>query len=471
MGNEEFSNLKKILICVLDLFLINLAYILAFYIRFDFSLPKTNFDPYVTIIPFISLLALVLINVYGLLSVVRKSRFEIVYSIALTVVIITISGMALTFFFRGFAFPRSVFLISAVLQSLFLITFRMILWFVQKKRHGTKNVMIIGLKNESEETAKKIIKTFSDWFQLKYICMEYTKELVSQFIHQVDLVIICPGVSKDDKESILQLCLNENKEAHMVPDLFEILVLKSKIRQFDDVPTLRIDNLHLTLEQRFLKRTFDLVVSIIAIFISFPIMLLIAALIKFTSPGPIIYSQKRVGRDGKIFNLHKFRTMINDAEKITGPVLATKDDPRITKVGKILRATRLDELPQLFNVLKGEMSLVGPRPERPYFVDKYVQEIPSYVYRTTVKSGITGLAQVLGKYRTTPEDKLRFDLLYIRNYSFMLDLKIILQTIKILLIKDSSEGTTREARLKSYLRKNGCKVYEEDVVMRIEKAV
>ena len=145
--------------------------------------------------------------------------------------------------------------------------------------------------------------------------------------------------------------------------------------------------------------------------------------------------------------------MINDAEKITGPVLATKDDPRITKVGKILRATRLDELPQLFNVLKGEMSLVGPRPERPYFVDKYVQEIPSYAYRTTVKSGITGLAQVLGKYRTTPEDKLRFDLLYIRNYSFMLDLKIILQTIKILLIKDSSEGTTREARLKSYLRK------------------
>lgn len=461
----------KILIAISDVLIINLAYLLAFYLKFDSQLPSFNFEPYLQIVPFISLVALILFNVYGLLSVVRKSRTEMIYSIGLTVIMLTISSMALTFLFRGFSFPRTVFALAAVLQFFLLSIWHLILWTIQKYRHGRKKVMIVGTKDEGEETAGKIIHTFSEWFQVKYICKANALEGIDNLINSVDIVIICPGVQQDTKERILQMCLNKNKEIHLVPDLFEILMLNSKMRQFDDVPTLRIDNLHLTMEQRIVKRVFDFTMSFLGILVAAPIMLILCILIKLSSPGPILYSQQRVGRDGKVFNLHKFRSMVPDAEKLTGPVLATDDDPRITKIGKIMRATRLDELPQFFNVLKGDMSLVGPRPERPFFVDKYIEEIPAYAYRSSVKSGITGLAQVLGKYRTTPEDKLRFDLLYVRNYSFLLDLKLILQTIKILFVKGSSQGTTKDEKLKNLLKKTGLKAYEESGVIRIDEAV
>lgn len=160
--------------------------------------------------------------------------------------------------------------------------------------------------------------------------------------------------------------------------------------------------------------------------------------IKVDSAGPVFYTQERVGRNGKAFRLYKFRTMVQDAEKSTGPVLATANDNRITRLGRFLRASRLDELPQLINVLKGEMSLVGPRPERQHFVDQFSQAIPHYIYRTHVKAGITGLAQVSGRYSTTPQDKLRFDLLYAKTYSPLSDLRIMFQTLKVIFMKDKS---------------------------------
>ena len=196
-----------------------------------------------------------------------------------------------------------------------------------------------------------------------------------------------------------------------------------------------------SLEVRSLKRILDLVVAVIGFICALPFMLLTAIAIKIGDPGPVFYSQIRTGRYNQPFKVYKFRTMKVDAEKYSGPMLATENDPRITKLGRFLRAVRLDELPQIWNVLIGDMSIVGPRPERPFFVEKYVKEMPEYAYRHNVKPGITGMAQVYGKYNTTAFDKLVYDLMYIQKCSLITDLTIIIQTVRVLFSKSATEGT------------------------------
>ena len=184
----------------------------------------------------------------------------------------------------------------------------------------------------------------------------------------------------------------------------------------------------------------DLLFAGIAAICALPIAAIVALAIKLEDHGPVLYSQVRVGRFGVDYKVYKFRSMRVDAEKYSGPQLATENDPRITKVGKFIRATRLDEIPQIWNVLNGNMSLVGPRPERPYFVEQFVEEYPEYSYRHNVKPGITGLAQVFAKYNTTPYDKLVYDLMYIENFSLIQDLVIMVHTVKIIFTKSATEG-------------------------------
>lgn len=226
----------------------------------------------------------------------------------------------------------------------------------------------------------------------------------------------------------------------IVPTMYEMACKNTSLIIADDIPMQRITRLLLTVEQKILKRMLDIAVSIPAIIILLPLMALTAIAIKADSKGPVIYSQERVGQYGKNFKVYKFRSMKQDAEAQSGPVLAKEGDSRITKVGRFIRATRIDELPQLFNVLKGEMSIVGPRPERPFFVEQFIKEKPEYAYRHNVKPGITGLAQIAGKYNTTAYDKLIYDLIYIQEVSIKTDLIIMLQTLKVLITKESTEG-------------------------------
>ena len=191
-----------------------------------------------------------------------------------------------------------------------------------------------------------------------------------------------------------------------------------------------------TLLRRFLKRSVDLILSVFMLIVCSPLIVITAVLIKIDSKGPVFFSQERVGEKGKIYRIHKFRSMIADAEKQSGPVWAQSDDDRITRVGKIIRRLRIDEIPQLYNVLKGEMSFVGPRPEREYFVKQLEDLIPYYTIRYTVKPGITGWAQVCYGYGASVEDaveKLNYDLFYIKNMTSLMDMMIVLRTIKIVL--------------------------------------
>ena len=203
----------------------------------------------------------------------------------------------------------------------------------------------------------------------------------------------------------------------------------------------------LSVHQAFVKRAFDLFVSIMAVILLSPVFIIVPVLIKLEDGGPVFYRQKRVTKNGKVFEILKFRSMIVNAEEAGVSVPATENDPRITRTGRFIRACRIDELPQLFNILGGSMSIVGPRPERVEHVEKYKSEIPEFAFREKVKGGLTGYAQIFGKYNTSPYDKIRLDLIYIENYSFLFDLKLIILTIRILFQKESTEGFDKAEEL------------------------
>jgi len=214
-----------------------------------------------------------------------------------------------------------------------------------------------------------------------------------------------------------------------------------------DTPLLLVKGTGLTPAQRVGKRAMDIAGALFVLLVIWPVLVIAAAAIKLEDGGPVFFKQKRMTRGGREFEILKFRSMIVDAEKYTGAVLASEDDPRITKVGKFLRAHRIDELPQLLNILKGDMSIVGPRPERKVIADEYCKDIPEFAYRTKVRGGVTGYAQIYGKYNTSAYDKLRLDLMYIENYSLLLDIKLIILTLRIIFSKDSTEGIDKQQEI------------------------
>lgn len=253
--------------------------------------------------------------------------------------------------------------------------------------------------------------------------------------------IIIGDIPAGDRNQLLKLCYARNIRSYTVPKISDILLRSSTELNIFDSPLYLSRNFGgLAWDQRVIKRIEDVVITSIVLLITSPFFLIVALMLKLTDHGPIFYTQKRLTLDGREFSIYKFRTMVVDAEKKSGPVKAGDKDPRILPVGHFLRATRLDELPQLLNILKGDMSLVGPRPERPELAAVITGNIPEFELRLKVKAGLTGYAQIYGKYCTTSYDKLKLDLTYILNYSIFMDLKLILMTPKVLFMKESTEG-------------------------------
>jgi exopolysaccharide biosynthesis polyprenyl glycosylphosphotransferase len=289
-----------------------------------------------------------------------------------------------------------------------------------------------------------------------------------ELIDTVDKVYIGDSIDNTDKLNIINYCSEKNKTIYLIPSLYEISLVDFKVSQVDDLLVFKLEDLGLTYEQRIIKRTLDIIISSIGLIITSPLLIIISIIIKLYDGGSVFFKQERVTENNRLFNLYKFRTMIEDAEKHMGPVLATEKDTRITPLGRFLRASRIDELPQLFNVLKGDMSIVGPRPERPFFAEQFNEEIDGFKYRVYVKAGITGLAQILGNYSTDPKTKSKYDLLYIKNYSLLSDIRIIFNTIKIMFLRNSSMGVIKEKDLDEMLQSLGLNVYKELGVTKIE---
>lgn len=271
-------------------------------------------------------------------------------------------------------------------------------------------------------------------------------EKICDDIEKFDAVVI-NGIDLDSRNEILKYCYKNSIRVYIVPTVQDIVINNSNTIHLIDTPMFLLRNRGLSPENRFVKRTIDIMISLTALIIVSPVMIIIALLIKVYDRGPALFKQKRLTIDGKVFEVYKFRSMIVDAEKDGVARLASKNDNRITPVGKFIRMVRIDELPQLLNILKGDMSIVGPRPERPEIAEEYMKEMPEFEYRLKVKAGLTGYAQVLGKYNTTPKDKLLLDMMYIENYSLFLDFKLMLMTIKILFMSESTEGVDEGASL------------------------
>ena len=433
--------MKRVLFILFDIAIVFGSIIFSFYLLEKIGMLEDfqkNFRAFKNVYPFIGILYLMLMYAFGLYNISRKTFTDVIYTVFLISVALMVGIMGICFFVRdaATAFPRSVILSSGLLYFFLLALKNLGYWYINLRLYAKRKIIIIG--NNPEKLTRTIINNYPQYYEVIGQYSKYDSAFPSK-IESADEVFICADIQSKVRKVILPLCIAYNKEVCFVPQYFDLSIISSSMYKTGDIPTFRILNMGLTPEERIVKRSMDLVFGTIAAVLFLPVGLLLMGLIKLDK-GPIFYVQERLTRENRHFNIYKFRTMIPDAEKISGPVLAEDKDPRITRIGKLMRIFRLDELPQLYNVIKGDMSLVGPRPERPFFTDQFEKEIPEYRFRLKVKAGLTGLAQVEGKYNTSVDDKLRYDLIYINNYSFLKDMIIMLQTIKILFLKESTEG-------------------------------
>ena len=333
------------------------------------------------------------------------------------------------------------------------------LFYIFLKKVNVKYALLCGPKGEVEAMAKKLLFDNTKFTFLKYIVYDTFDleqiEVLQKYIDDVDTVYIAEKLSSKMKNTIISYCFKIKKPFYLVPRLYELALNKSVVSQVGDTLVFGVRGLGLTIEQRFFKRTFDLIFSIILSILLLPFMLIIGLIIKISDRGPIFFKQKRMTRNNRVFILYKFRSMIPDAEKETGAIQAEKNDKRVTRVGKFLRATRLDELPQLINVIIGDMSLVGPRALRVEEMEEFANKDSEFMYRLNVKAGVTGYAQIMGKYYTHFKDKLHFDIFYIVNYSFFNDVVIIFQTLRMIFDPTSSEGVSGKKTLPECLNERG----------------
>lgn len=411
---------------------------------------------YLRVYPLATLVILFCLKSFGLYrrqwSLLTSSEPWRVFKGTLTGLVVLI---LLTFVYkqRDFEYSAGVVILSVPCVAVLVSAFRKLMsrfeaWYFA--RAGlTRKLLVIG----TGAKAKKLIGSIQNAPQLCYEVAGVisgsphprTKELlgapilgdlenIGSFLKKdlVDEVILClPSLDHETKSKIIVECEKELIDFRLIPDLYEILAANLEVVNLDGVPLMGLKALPLDNPwNRLIKRLVDVVGSSIGLALSAPIILILAALIKRSSPGPVFYRQERCGEDGQRFHLYKLRTMTNNAEAVTGPVMTAKDDPRVTRIGAFLRKSNLDELPQFYNVLRGDMSLVGPRPERPYFIEQFKNGIPRYMRRHMVKSGITGWAQVHGlRQNTSFEERVKYDIYYMENWSLLLDLRIIAMTL------------------------------------------
>ena len=440
MRLQQFPKSRKLVMLVGDILLMGTSYVISVSVILNNSVLLSNLYFYGGVFPLLLVLTGLLLNINGLYSLSTKRFAEILLSLVVTNFCTLILIFSLSFFIHELSYSRAVLVLTILLQFGFLSVWRYFSWRVERHIYAVRDVLLIGSEEECIHVYKRLSLQHHLNMKLKYVCTDMQNSLWKDSAASVDVIIMCPGMRHRHKVQVINFCYQHGKRPLLIPNTFEIFCSGAELDKIDDIPVFRPPDLRPTLERRTLKRALDLSVAAFSFVCALPLMLVVALAIKISDRGSIFYSQVRTGRDGKEFRVYKFRTMRVDAEKYSGPMLAQENDPRITKLGRFLRAVRLDELPQIWNVLIGDMSIVGPRPERPFFVEQYINEIPEYAYRHNVKPGITGLAQVYGKYNTTAFDKLVYDLMYIQRCNILTDLTIIIQTVRVLFTKSATDG-------------------------------
>jgi exopolysaccharide biosynthesis polyprenyl glycosylphosphotransferase len=433
------------------------AFLATFWLRFHSGLvaaPKgiPVFSNYLSIIPILILVHVVHFSYQGYYKIkLRRNRLDDLFLVLLNTVVSTFLIILIFSYLKSYQFVgfevSHVFLMVYVPVGVFFIFCQRLLFFkffrnVFLRRNGISKVLIAGTGDFAQMTAENLKKYGHFGIEISGFLNSEPKEDVTvlgnyeqleQVVKQygiTDLVIALPSKEYDTTMKLIEIANNLLIEIRLVPDILQIASLKAGMEHIEGIPIINLGDIPLQGWQLLFKRTFDLLFSLCGLLLVSPFFLLIAILVKLTSRGPIFYVQTRVGLDGKNFRMLKFRTMIPDAEKNTGAIWSPPNDDRVTTVGRFLRKLSIDEIPQLINVLIGDMSLVGPRPERPELVEKFKHNIPNYMLRHSVRTGMTGWAQVHGLRGNTPLDKrIEFDIYYIQNWSLKLDLQILWRTI------------------------------------------
>ncbi len=440
---------------VLDALLINVGVVLAYFIRFTGSLPAFNFEPYLALAPFLTVLYLGAGYIYELYE---PERTEDGWAVARAVLTATFFGtllFAAASFFAGpnfFSISRLSILISYFTVSALLIGWRLLFLRFGTITWPTQRVLLLGTGGLAVELAHELDRRAKWGYEvLGFVALEHASdepapaELAGHAVfgsesdltsiisaHKVDRLIVVSPVALRELVEKLVLAEELAVTVDVVPELYEVFIGRID-GMIGDIPLMQITRSATPGWFHTAKRASDIIGALVLLAVLSPVLLLAAIAVALTSGLPVIFKQERVGRDLGRFNVYKFRTMVRDAEKLSGPVLAEEDDPRITPVGRLLRKTRVDELPQLVNILLGQMSFVGPRPERPFFVEQYLDEIPGYRERFRMQPGVTGLAQVMGGYATTPGRKLKYDLIYLYHQTLAMDLQILVETLRVVL--------------------------------------
>ncbi|MCI1930798.1 MAG: exopolysaccharide biosynthesis polyprenyl glycosylphosphotransferase [Clostridia bacterium] len=378
-------------------------------------------------------------NIYGGHKVGYFRISELIYSQFLSMIIVNVIIWLQICLIDRRVVPIKPIVLLTALDTAFIMFWAV--WSTKRfrKRNVVRNLLVIcddRLPNGIVEKMNWYDHKFRIW---KQISISSGIEKIYEEAEKSDGLVLAE-IDANLKMQFIQYGFEKNMPVFVIPNVSEIVLKNADTLNMCDMPVLICGKGELSLSDEFVKRLFDIVISVCVLFLLWPVMFVTAVLIKVYDNGPVLYKQKRLTIHGKMFTVYKFRSMVVDAEGDGVARLAKQKDGRITPVGRIIRKIRIDELPQLFNVIKGDMSIVGPRPERPEIAAQYEKAFPEFAYRLKVKAGLTGYAQVVGRYNTDPYDKLMWDLMYIESYSFLLDIKLILMTIKILFIPESTQG-------------------------------
>jgi exopolysaccharide biosynthesis polyprenyl glycosylphosphotransferase len=438
---------------VLDAILVNLGFVAAFYLRFAGRIPRFNFAPYLVLAPLLTLLYLAGGYIYGLYEPERtENNWAVARAVVQAVSVGALMTTVVSFFANLSSFSRLVILIAWFVQVVALVGWRLAVLRLTHITWPEQRVLIVGAGQLANELASELSGRQQWGYRVIGLVARDTGELemlapkggafpllgtvkdLPSLVRdgRVDRVIVASPVALREIVEDLALTDESNVRVDVIPELYEIFIgtVDSIVA---DIPLMEITRRTVPSWFGGTKRAIDAVFAAALLVLVSPFLLLAVVAIMLTMGTPVLIRQERIGKELKRFNLLKLRTMVRDAEKLSGPVLATEDDPRITPVGGFLRRARIDELPQLVNILAGDMSFVGPRPERAFFVEQFLRDIPGYRERFRIKPGATGLAQVSGGYATTPERKLKYDLIYMYHQSLLMDTQILVETLRVVL--------------------------------------
>ena len=380
----------------------------------------------------------------GLLVGVRKNS-EVIFSQVFTTLFANVAFYVLMML-QSLKFPDPLPLLKiTVIQLVCAGLWISFMGTMYRKMFRPFDVLLI-YQGDSIKQFRGKLETRKDQFNIAdTISAEEDIGSIQKIIDRHNTVMLW-DIPAEKRNRIFKYCYENSKRIYVMPKISDIILNGSTPVHLFDTPLLLTEGNPLEYEERVIKRAWDIIFSLFLIILLSPLMLITALIIKISDGGPVLYKQIRCTKNARRFRILKFRSMIVNAESTGEAVLAKEKDPRITPVGRVIRKLRIDELPQLFNVLKGDMSLVGPRPERPEFIEKYETDMPEFSYRMKVRAGITGYAQLYGKYNTMPYDKLKFDLYYMEQYSVWLDIKLMILTLKIIFMRESTEGVKEDVR-------------------------